>query len=105
MADSAEATAVFTIIPPPPLAIATTNLPDGKVKVKYTAQLTATGGVTPYIWSLAARSKLPSGCTLNAKTGVITGTPPKTGTANFTVKVTDAKKATATQALSLTVNN
>jgi uncharacterized repeat protein (TIGR03803 family) len=104
LADSAVATATFTIIPPPPLTITTTSLPDRVVKVKYTTQLAATGGVAPYKWSLVTGSKLPKGLTLKATTGVIAGKPTKTGTFNFTVKVTDAKKQFDTQTLSLTVN-
>ena len=107
MADSGIATATFTIIPPPPLTITTTSLPDGVVKVSYTGgTLQATGGVPPYKWSLASGSKLPKGLKLNATTGLIAGKPTKATTtpATFTVKVTDAKKQTATQTLSLTVN-
>ena len=106
LADSAVATAAFTIIPPPPLTIITSNLPDGKAKVKYSgATLTATGGTTPYKWALATGSKLPAGMTLNAATGVIAGKPTKAGTFSFTVKATDAKKQTDTQLLSVVIAN
>jgi len=102
---SAVATAHFTIIPPPPLTITTGSLPAGVVKVKYTKTLAVTGGTAPFKWSLAA-GKLPAGLTLNPTTGVITGTPTKTGTANFTVEVTDtsAIRQLCKLALTLTVN-
>ncbi|MBM3673031.1 MAG: hypothetical protein FJW86_12750, partial [Actinobacteria bacterium] len=56
---------------------------------------------TPYTWSLAAGT-LPAGLTLNSA-GTITGTPTTTGTANLTVRVTDAADATTTKALGITV--
>ena len=105
LADSAVATAAFTVIPPPPLTVTTATLPGGTVKVKYSQSLTATGGTAPYKWSLATGSKLPAGLTLNATTGLISGKPTKAATANFIVKVTDAKKQAASQALSITISN
>jgi len=102
--NSGVATAVFAIIPPPPLTITTTSLPAGKFKVNYPAgvKVQATGGTTPYKWSLAT-GKLPTGMTLNATTGAITGKPTKLGTFPFTVKATDAKKQTATQVFSVVI--
>jgi len=106
LANSAVATAPFTIIPPPPVTITTTSLPAGIIKVKYAgAILHATGGTTPDKWSWVAQtgSKLPPGLTLNATTGAIAGKPTKAGTYNITVKATDAKKQTATQLLSVII--
>ena len=34
------------------LDISTTSLPGGMTMLPYTATLTATGGVTPYVWSI-----------------------------------------------------
>ena len=62
----------ITIIPQ--LNITTTSLPNGVQNVVYSQTLSATGGVTPYTWSLAS-GNLPSGLTLNATTGVISGIP------------------------------
>jgi len=105
LANSAVASAAFTIIPPPPLAITTINLPAGKVKTKYSAAVAVTGGVPTFKWSWAAQkgSKLPPGLTLSATTGAITGKPTKAGTFNITVKVTDANKQTASQVLRLII--
>jgi hypothetical protein len=87
---------------PGPLAIITTS-PMGTVVTgtPYSRQLIASGGATPYSWSLVSGS-LPGGFTLNAD-GIISGTPTVTATFDFTVRVTDAKSATAEKALSITV--
>jgi hypothetical protein len=92
----------------PPLSITTSSLPGGTLGTAYSATLAATGGITPYTWSISAGS-LPAGLTLNSSTGVISGTPTGsvTGQINFTVKVTDAEvptPATATAALSITIS-
>jgi hypothetical protein len=84
------------------VAITTTALPDGTQNSAYSATLAASGGQTPYGWSLSSGG-LPAGLTL-AASGVISGTPTGSGTSNFTVRVTDANGQSATQALSITVN-
>ena len=86
----------------PRLTITTTSLPAGQVGTAYSQTLAASSGVTPYVWSVSAGA-LPGGLTLNAATGLISGTPTNAAVANFTVRVTDSAGATATQALSITV--
>jgi hypothetical protein len=85
-----------------PLTITTTSLPGGMAGVAYSAMLTASGGTTPYTWSLSSGS-LPGGLTLNATTGSISGTPTAAGTSTFTVQVTDAAAATASKSLSIVI--
>jgi hypothetical protein len=75
----------------------------------YNQTLAATGGTAPYTWSVSSGA-LPLGLSLNAATGVISGTPnaalvPTTGAeiVNFTVMATDSKAVTAIQPLTLTV--
>ncbi|MHC4714860.1 MAG: putative Ig domain-containing protein [Planctomycetota bacterium] len=91
--------------PPPDLEITTTSLPNGTVDVAYSETLAATGGVTPYTWSVISGS-LPSGLSLASSTGVISGTPTTEETQNFTVQVTDSQDPadTDTQALSITID-
>jgi hypothetical protein len=92
-----------------PLKVTTTSLAGGSVGVVYANQtLQATGGITPYSWTVTTGS-LPSGLSLNASTGVISGTPTGTfvGTDSFTVTVTDSEtptQAKATASLSITIS-
>ena len=85
-------------------AITTTSLSNGILNMAYTGTLTATSGTLPYTWSLAGGS-LPSGLTLNATNGAITGTPTVSGFFSFTGRVTDAGNPaqTAIKPLSISV--
>lgn len=86
-----------------PLAITTTTLPAGTQNTAYSSTVSASGGVTPYSWSIVSGA-LPAGLTLNSSTGAISGTPTGSGSSNFTVQVKDANASTATQALSVAIN-
>jgi len=101
---SKTANLTLTILPPVP-AITTSSLPNGQVGVAYSTTLAASGGTTPYHWSITSGT-LPSGISLNASTGAITGTPTATATnSSLTFKVTDSGSPaqTATRTLTITV--
>src|SRR5450756_776271 len=105
LADSGggSATAALSLtINPPALGITTSSLPAGIVGVAYSQALGASGGTPPYTWSVASGS-LPAGLSLAAG-GTISGTPGTAGSSSFTVRVTDSASASATAALSLTIN-
>ncbi len=89
---------------PNPITITTQSLPSARRNKNYTRTLTATGGTPPYTWSLASGS-LPTGLSLNASTGVISGKGSTLGTWSFVVRVRDSQStpATATKALSIAV--
>jgi hypothetical protein len=76
----------ITVIPP--LAVSTTSLPSAQANSAYSATLSASGGQTPYTWTLSSGS-LPPGLTLSPA-GVISGTPTTTGTYAFGVGVSDS---------------
>lgn len=80
-------------VAPPPLAIGTSTLPTGDVGEPYSGQLRATGGTTPYTWSVASGT-LPTGLSLNPSTGAITGTPTTTGNSQVTFQVRDSAAQT-----------
>ncbi len=77
-----------------PLNISPNNIPNGTVSTPYFQTLTASNGITPYIWSITAGS-LPPGLTLTpapppSLTADISGTPFLSGTYNFTVTLRDS---------------
>jgi hypothetical protein len=100
---SGTATVTVTSTPPSQLSVTTLSLPGGSVGGSYSAALAATGGATPYTWSIATGS-LPSGLTLAPSSGAISGTPTAAGASSFTARVTDAGSQTATAILTITVS-
>ncbi|MEO8597084.1 MAG: putative Ig domain-containing protein, partial [Candidatus Solibacter sp.] len=70
--------------------------------VAFSTTLSVKGGSGPYTFSLVSGS-LPAGVTLNATTGVISGTPNASGTYSFTTKVVDANGLSDTATCTLLV--
>jgi putative Ig domain-containing protein len=97
------ATRALTLAVSSILIIENSFLPEVDAATPYAASLAATGGITPYEWSLAAGT-LPSGIKMQSS-GVVTGTAVLAGTYPFTAKVTDASGNTATRALTLAVSS
>lgn len=100
----ASAIANFSIAIQTELAVTSLSPPAGTVGISYSTTLAATGGVTPYIWTMLSGS-LPAGLSLGSA-GVISGTPATHGTSIFTVQVADSEtnQETAIAQLTLTVN-
>jgi hypothetical protein len=100
----ASASEAITITVTPPPSITTTSLPEAANGVAYSQTIQTTGGTTPFSWSITSGT-LSAGLSLNASTGVISGTPTTNGTSNFTVQVTDSNSISATKNLSIVVAN
>jgi hypothetical protein len=83
------------------LQITTAQLSDGTVGLAYSDALSATGGSTPYSWSVLSGT-LPDGLTLNSG-GSISGTPSLAGSFSFSVQVKDAASQTASRNFTISV--
>src|SRR4030095_7852729 len=71
----------------PPSITTASPLPPGTPGVGYSLTLSASGGTTPYSWSLVSGS-LPAGLSLAG--APIAGTPTGMGTSSFTIQATDS---------------
>jgi aldose sugar dehydrogenase len=78
------------------------SLPIGHVGRSYTGRLRARSGKKPFTWSLVAGA-LPSGLSLDATTGRITGIPLSSGDTNLTFRVTDILGGVAQKDLALLI--
>jgi len=87
---------------PTPLQITTTSLPAATEGVLYSATIEATGGTTPYTWSLTG---LPSGLSWS-RVGdkvEISGTPDNGTAGTYNVEVTVSDSSSPTQTVSATL--
>jgi hypothetical protein len=90
--------------PAPPLAITNLSLPNGNVGAAYGVQLGATGGLSPYSWSLSLGSAgPPPGLSLNAG-GLISGTPTTNGIFNFKVQLNDSASSVTNKVFGISIN-
>ncbi len=95
-------TRAYSVTINPAIVVNPTTLPGGTLGTAYSQTVSATGGTGSYTYSVSAGS-LGAGLTLNASTGVISGTPSTTGTRSFTIRATDGIGATGSRAYSVTI--
>ncbi|MGD0608399.1 MAG: Ig domain-containing protein, partial [Streptosporangiaceae bacterium] len=100
-ANTQSATQALTITISAGVTYTSTAPPPGIVGAAYTDTLTATGGTTPYTWSVNAGT-LPAGLTLSAA-GVLSGTPTTAGSTTFSVNVIDKNGGIATGSITLVI--
>jgi len=88
-----------------PLTITTTSINSCRVNRNCNRSLAASGGTTPYTWSLNAGSEtLPAGLSLSSD-GVISGTPTVIGSKSPTFRVQDSAGRSATKQLTVTITS
>ncbi|WP_198152232.1 beta strand repeat-containing protein [Granulicella tundricola] len=102
-AGASSATANLSIAVLQPLKLVTSSLPDGRLGVAYSQQLTASGGTAPYRYTLSPGSALPAGLTLSSG-GLISGIPTAAATSNFAVLVSDSGSQSISANLTLTID-
>jgi hypothetical protein len=85
------------------LTITTAVLPDSIVGAAYSETLAASGGTTPYTWSIVWGA-LPDGLRLSSA-GVVSGMPTNRGTFSCIVQVADHVGATATEMFTIEIQN
>src|SRR5262249_43334859 len=97
----ATVTPKFDILPRAPLSIKTPTTVTAVQSTFLSLQLSATGGAQPYSWSLSSGS-LPAGLSFDAS-GLILGVPIASGNFAFTVQVRDARGASDSKLLTISV--
>ena len=97
---SASTTLTLTIAPGP--SITTASLPDATAGTGYAVQLSASGGVAPYAWSIASGA-IPGGLVLSSA-GLLSGRPGVAGSSSVQLKVVDGAGVVATRTLTFTID-
>jgi hypothetical protein len=105
---TATATPVHTPTPTPtatatcaPITVNPATLPNGTIGVAYSQTMTASGGVSPYTFTVTAGT-LPTGLTLTTA-GVLSGTPSALGAFTFTIQAKGANNCTGNRAYTVTI--
>jgi uncharacterized repeat protein (TIGR01451 family) len=105
-ANGCTGTRDYTMTPVcPAISITPVSLAPGTVGAAFSRTLTASGGTQPYqSWTVISGS-LPAGLSLNASTGIISGTPTAAANpaTNIVVRVNDAYGCQGTQTISLQI--
>jgi uncharacterized protein (TIGR03437 family) len=98
---SLQGSVTVTFAAPQPLTISNAALPAGTVNSPYSQSLTASGGYSPYTWSVSSGSA-PAGLSL-ASSGTLSGVPTTPGTFSFGVMARDSSGGVTTATASVTI--
>jgi hypothetical protein len=90
----------------PPAITVPSTLPTCTQYEACTYSLAATGGTSPYTWSLApgTAATLPEGTSFNQAAGTIEGTPTGSGVYVVTLQVTDSNRQSATAVVNIPID-
>ncbi|MDT7555049.1 MAG: hypothetical protein QOI16_3589, partial [Pseudonocardiales bacterium] len=86
--------------PPTPVTVTNPGTRTGPTGTATTLQMSASGGTAPYTW---VATGLPTGLSINAGSGLISGTPTATGTFTVTATAKDAAAATGATTFTWTI--
>jgi hypothetical protein len=88
----------------PIITVNPATLPNGTVGTPYNQSVSASGGTSPYAFSVSSGA-LPTNLILNSATGAITGTPTAAGTFTFTITATDATGCSGSRQYTMTITS
>jgi hypothetical protein len=98
----------LSVLPPTrpaePLELATAEVPATNVAARYFLALAYRGGVPPYSWELAWTEQPAAGLNLDAKSGIVSGSPQSQGKFPLAVRLVDAIGNECKQVLDVSVN-
>jgi hypothetical protein len=104
-ANGCAGTLSYTVTPGcPTITVNPSSLADGFVNTPYSQTISATGGFGASTYAVSVGA-LPAWASLDANTGIISGTPTAIGTTNFTIRATDSVGCQGTRALSINVRS
>ena len=86
------------------LVLSPTSLPFGTYNEAYSQTISASGGTTPYTYTVTPANSLPPGLMLSSS-GVLSGTPTAAGSFSFTVSATDTLGDNGSRAYTLIIGN
>jgi type VI secretion system secreted protein VgrG len=87
----------------PVISLSPASLPNGTLGAAYSQAITASGGSSPYDYSVLSGA-LPPGLLLNPATGELAGTPTQPGSFTFTVGASDALSCPGSRTYTIVIN-